>query len=399
MSWREDDKYFIGARGYIQNNYAKDPLLYSTEAWVEHQFQEDYTVEDFDMDDFTYYHQELLAERNGQWLDENGNTSLWLSQGCYISMKCIVTDLLRCENVVLNNLPFGFTHEKPRKKVLVQKNSDLTEEYKLPVGGEVNIVCKDAWQKITVDEWDVDPHDMKMTVKCLPTFKYDLPSENFPKCRSYCPAPGRIWNSTIMDGTIDLPLQREFALNPSVDVPHPTDPVVGYKQLEPNDFTGLTLDVNTSENYAEMELWEGERVFFICKNNSLGVEKGASPRVAFKCRKDGIYAVPENMTWPECYIKTTTAKPPIVDAVMESMLEADGRLSHSIIFADQLKAKNQGDKDYFWRLTVPAAILLLLTVLACLFFTRHDSLCCQVCNRDYEIKEMQNYGHGDFEYS
>ena len=32
------------------------------------------------------------------------------------------------------------------------------------------------------------------------------------------------------------------------------------RQLEPNDFTGLTLDVNTSENYAEMELWEGERV-------------------------------------------------------------------------------------------------------------------------------------------
>ena len=54
---------------------------------------QDYTVEDFDMDDFTYYHQELLAERNGQWLDENGNTSLWLSQGCYISMKCIVTGL------------------------------------------------------------------------------------------------------------------------------------------------------------------------------------------------------------------------------------------------------------------------------------------------------------------
>ena len=46
---------------------------------------------------------------------------------------------------------------------------------------QVNIVCKDAWQKITVDEWDVDPNDMKMTVKCLPTFKYDLPSENFPK--------------------------------------------------------------------------------------------------------------------------------------------------------------------------------------------------------------------------
>ena len=51
---------------------------------------------------------------------------------------------------------------------------------------QVNIVCKDAWQKITVDEWDVDPNDMKMTVKCLPTFKYDLPSENFPKVKTFC---------------------------------------------------------------------------------------------------------------------------------------------------------------------------------------------------------------------
>lgn len=91
------------------------------------------------------------------------------------------------------------------------------------------------------------------------------------------------------------------------------------RQLEPNDFTGLTLDVETSE--PNTELWEGERVtyksqlliiyqvFFICKNNTLGVEKGASPKVAFKCRNDGIYAVPENMTWPECFVKTTTAKP------------------------------------------------------------------------------------------
>ena len=43
------------------------------------------------MDDFTYVHLALLDERNGQWMDENGNTSLWLSQGCYISARCIVT--------------------------------------------------------------------------------------------------------------------------------------------------------------------------------------------------------------------------------------------------------------------------------------------------------------------
>ena len=146
---------------------------------------------------------------------------------------------------------------------------------------QVNIVCKDAWQKITVDEWDVDPNDMKMTVKCLPTFKYDLPSENFPKVNEnppilnivYIPispqkwlnilpitffqvsellpstwpdmeqhrygwhhrppTPGKIFFFvTINNFLINIMIiifQREFALNPSVDVPHPTDPVVGYK--------------------------------------------------------------------------------------------------------------------------------------------------------------------------
>ena len=120
-------------------------------------------------------------------------------------------------------------------------------------------------------------------------------------------------------------------------------------------------------------------------------------------RKDGIYAVPENMTWPECYIKTTTAKPReqspihlpcfrIHQNIVHSSPENSWlshlqrlwmqslsrcwrlttgqscssksimairfknhhmkimisiiiiRLTHSIIFADQLKAKNQGDK-------------------------------------------------------
>ena len=60
------------------------------------------------------------------------------------------------------------------------------------------------------------------------------------------------------------------------------------------------------------------------------------------------------------------------------MLGADSELTHSIVYADLLKAKNQGDKDFFWSWTVPSAILLTLFVIACLFFTRHDSLCCQV---------------------
>ena len=64
-------------------------------------------------------------------------------------------------------------------------NSNVNTNTNTKIQIQVNIVCKDAWQKITVDEWDVDPHDMKMTVKCLPTFKYDLPSENFPKVKPF----------------------------------------------------------------------------------------------------------------------------------------------------------------------------------------------------------------------
>ena len=57
---------------------------------MEHQFVGDFSVQEFNAEDFQIEHEERLNERNGQWLDESQNTSLWLSQGCYISGKCIV---------------------------------------------------------------------------------------------------------------------------------------------------------------------------------------------------------------------------------------------------------------------------------------------------------------------
>ena len=107
--------------------------------------------------------------------------------------------MARCENVILDNLPFGFESLKSKAQIQVEKDQEYTEEYKTPIGGsvrqikgnsfsghhfllhQVDIVCKQTFQKITVDEWDLDPNDMKMTVMCLPTFRYDLPRENFPK--------------------------------------------------------------------------------------------------------------------------------------------------------------------------------------------------------------------------
>ena len=87
----------------------------------------------------------------------------------------------RCENVILDSLPHGFMSLKSKAQILQIRDSDLTEEYKTPVGGSVDIICSDTFKKITVDEVDNDPTDMKLTVMCLPTMKYDIPRENFPK--------------------------------------------------------------------------------------------------------------------------------------------------------------------------------------------------------------------------
>ena len=83
--------------------------------------------------------------------------------------------------MILKSLPFGFTSLKSKAQVLQFRDSDVYEEYKTPVGGSVDIICSSTFQKITVDEVDSDPTDMKMTVMCLPTTKYDIPRENFPK--------------------------------------------------------------------------------------------------------------------------------------------------------------------------------------------------------------------------
>ena len=47
-------------------------------------------MQEFNTYDFVDEHMRLLEERNGQWMDESLNTSLWLSQGCYVSEKCVV---------------------------------------------------------------------------------------------------------------------------------------------------------------------------------------------------------------------------------------------------------------------------------------------------------------------
>lgn len=205
-----------------------------------------------------------------------------------------------------------------------------------------------------------------------------------------------------------LPLQEEYQkAKPLADHSIPaTHPEIGYRQLQPNGYSGLMILTNETKVHGrlvktdpDLQLWEGDKIYFVCKNDSLGVEKGASPVVAFKCRTDGTFGVPENLTWPECDVRTTTAKPPIVDAVWRSMRYSDSALAKFMIDKEMMASNNINDEDLLSTVMLPAFFLMAFALLACLFFTRHDSLCCQVCNRDYEVKQMQNFGHSSYHYS
>ena len=69
----------------------------------------DFSVQEFNAEDFQFEHEDRLNERNGQWLDENMHTSLWLSQGCYVSGKCIVEgENLKRASKKVSHHPFWF---------------------------------------------------------------------------------------------------------------------------------------------------------------------------------------------------------------------------------------------------------------------------------------------------
>lgn len=391
-AWRRDGKYFVGAQGHWP--YEEES---STVAWVEHQFMEDFSVLEFDSVDFEDEHLALLNERNGQWLDESQNISLWLSQGCYHSRKCLISDMARCDNVYMEYLPFGFTHDKPKDMIPINRNEpELLEEYRLPVGAEVNLFCQEDHQKITIDI-DANPHDKLMTIKCLPNFKYDLPREDFPKCRSYCPAPARLMTEARMREDL-LPLQLLYARDPTLAMKPATHPDVGYRVLAPPGYSGLRLDRDLTD--VNTEYWDGEKIFYICKNESLGVKKRDEVSVGFRCRSDGIFGVPEPNFWPECDVKTTTAKTAIVDGVKMSMHFQDEDLAYRMFWREYLLAQAKWDKgNLFWKVTVPAAGIILLIIISCMCCMKYDSVCCEVCNRDYEVKQMQHYGDNSYVYN
>jgi hypothetical protein len=60
--------------------------------------------------------------------------------------------MLRCPNTVLQNLPMGFTTDKPTTQLVTSKGSALTSEYEVPVGGVVSHLKETTTFKGFIDD-------------------------------------------------------------------------------------------------------------------------------------------------------------------------------------------------------------------------------------------------------
>ena len=61
---------------------------------------------------------------------------------------------MRCPNGVLMNLPRGFTHDKPRKMVPIDREDPTNlVEVEVPVGAEVNLLDDDLKEEFTEEKY------------------------------------------------------------------------------------------------------------------------------------------------------------------------------------------------------------------------------------------------------
>ena len=72
---------------------------------------------------------------------------------------------------------------------------------------------------------------------------------------------------------------------------------------EPPIRNGAQLMLNDKYTNWDKELWEGEKIYYKCKNESLVIdnEKGRKQK-EYICQTNGDYDTPDNMgvLWPEC---------------------------------------------------------------------------------------------------
>ena len=81
------------------------------------------------------------------------------------------------------------------------------------------------------------------------------------------------------------------------------------RTIFPECFRLLKAKVGRQTRFANSHSTSDAALFLHMHNRPVGWMLSRNLRFSFRCRDDGTYGVPDYETWPECDVKTTTAKP------------------------------------------------------------------------------------------
>lgn len=128
------------------------------------------------------------------------------------------------------------------------------------VGQTIVVHCAQSHKLFESDEWDEDPNDNTLTIRCKPDDKFDVPyTADLPDCMAKCPA--------------DKPVPDE----------------------------SLNIAYDNSEGDEDLALWEGAEITYKCVNDTMGLavmgpdgnmEGSAEKETVYTCNSDGDYDIP-----------------------------------------------------------------------------------------------------------
>eukprot|EP00094_Tigriopus_californicus_P010586 TCALIF_10213-PA protein Name:"Protein of unknown function" AED:0.03 eAED:0.03 QI:9/0.8/0.81/1/1/1/16/76/1266 len=231
---------------------------------------------------------------------------------------------------------FGLTHSNALEKTAIP----------ISIGSTIDLMCARDSERVSVDKYDENPTDYRITLMCKPNGEFDFPEDDEfpPPCLAWCP---------------------------------------GNKPVPPES-TGLVI----MPKYDNLnDTLEGDHIAYMCLDSSLGVNAGSSNYIEFKCINDeprGRYDMPlANQTWPQCMKRTTTIEPPIRLAMDAFLKQSDRDLINRKTEELYLSKRNAGDEDLILGVLIPCMIVLLIVIMGCLCCTRIDNPLCKYCSKNY----------------
>jgi len=264
-----------------------------------------------------------------------------------------------CENELLELMKTGYSHTKP-KQMVNDSRGNPKDMYEVMVGATVDLYCGDYWKKPKKDSWDDNSTDGILTALCQPNMKFQLPYDisSWGSCLAKCPAVK----------------------------PVPPTTLVPDKQL--------VIDTKYMLEKADLELWEGEDLVYMCYNETLVINNNPDMKsIKYKCKNTGLYNVPVIVDeWPVCTKKPI--RPEIKEAIRLMTMKFDKNIEYrNALYGGVGREQAGGTPEWQIRLfsiSMPAFLGMVVTIMLLCCCTRPDSIICKIC--EVQVKEKPGGG-------